>query len=988
MKQPLIPGVLRSGSMGLICSAIFISNIATNAEAFSRSPKHSYWVDNKQAFEGMVIDSHIDGSAIACLDMDDDATCDFGEPMAPVQGNGRFKIKTFETNADSANLIVTNKQTGKSKHGKARPTNQVMAAPAGHISIVSPLTTLVMARMLNTGEDAATADAATKGALDIACALDCDKTYNSDAATADAATTARNLLATTQAQIDGDQTPTAALKSLYAIDRELQHMMWADRTLAEVVVTTGDIYAVDLGDPNNPRNAAAYAGDVEVIAGTGYHNTVFDSADNKCQNCHNELYDTWKSSMHGQSWKDPIFQSKYQDFLRLQVSKIGAKNSNNGEYLPGMIQKTGQVCIKCHAPTAYYSKDYDLRLEKIGELTDPDNVGLYTTLKSQKEKNLAPAYDPNKIASVVSVDRKGNIYKLDYHIGNRHNREGINCSYCHSVETVRLMQDQVDVGDGGEYELVGAIKQGPIGSVVYPPGTTLHYNADADDPEMNAFNALIGPEKYKDYGNTPKDVADFDVNKAADGRHTIASKPLGEYTGGPFYGPFGITGLTNSRDDDGLDRSALVNQHFADAVEAEDGDKDTSEHHFAAYGKGFCLSCHQRSSFMRNPEYADPLASPADADDNLLELCTTWTAMSDGYGDNYTDSMYAPKCQRCHMEPIANKSANDAEPDPVLHKWNNPAELFTVADGVTKHFDPDSGVGPVAEEYMNNHSFMGANRAFGPGKIESGFDSGMSADKDGNNIVVDTWMLNKTAHMFPGAHPMRRVLTRIVVTDKNGNKLPYTAAIGESTYQTITNNLATLSGETILSGNETVDVAYAAGRTLKYQGQTSPLDGSAVSSQAFDTTKVIWTHTPDATVSQGNALPTSDDGGNSWYFTGKTTIKKIIDATTDEYFTRIYGRETGKRLDKTDASSAHVVRPGFDSIMVTDNRLEPNEHESYRVTFDASAAVFPVTIEYKVYYLKKGGNGKFPTDPSTGFYGPFNKKDAIYEVASHSETLN
>ncbi|MDX2487936.1 MAG: multiheme c-type cytochrome, partial [Gammaproteobacteria bacterium] len=64
-------------------------------------------------------------------------------------------------------------------------------------------------------------------------------------------------------------------------------------------------------------------GDAEVEANTGYQHTLFDSADQKCQHCHNDLYDTWKTSMHAKSWVDPIFMSKYQDFLRLQASKIG-----------------------------------------------------------------------------------------------------------------------------------------------------------------------------------------------------------------------------------------------------------------------------------------------------------------------------------------------------------------------------------------------------------------------------------------------------------------------------------------------------------------------------------------------------------------------------------------------------------------------------------------------------------------------------------------
>ena len=111
-------------------------------------------------------------------------------------------------------------------------------------------------------------------------------------------------------------------------------------------------------EPCDGRTCLDGPGEAEVVAGTGYHNTLFDSADNKCQHCHNDLYDTWKTSMHAQSWKDPIFQSKYQDFLRLQISKIGSKHPvSDIEYKPVMGTKAAQVCIKCHAPAAYYSND-------------------------------------------------------------------------------------------------------------------------------------------------------------------------------------------------------------------------------------------------------------------------------------------------------------------------------------------------------------------------------------------------------------------------------------------------------------------------------------------------------------------------------------------------------------------------------------------------------------------------------------------------------
>jgi hypothetical protein len=449
--------------------------------------------------------------------------------------------------------------------------------------------------------------------------------------------------------------------------------------------------------------------------------------------------------------------------------------------------------------------------------------------------------------------------------------------------------------------------------------------------------------------------------------------PLGDYTGGPFYGPFGITALHNSRDDDDLDREALVNEHFADAVEAFDGDEDLSPHHFAAYAKALCLSCHQRSAGALNPEFNDiPGVQPGD--DQFLELCSTWTAMSDGVGDNYTDSPTAPKCQRCHMERIADKT--------VLHKWDTPDELFTVDDGVTPHFDPASGFGPVALEYLNNHAFMGANKKdFGLGKIISGFESSMSAQRVGGSVEVETSLVNKTAHMFPGAHPMRRVLTRIVVTDATGQRLPYTAATGASTFEGVTNQLATLPGESITAGYGTVDVAYDDSRTIVYQGKQADLDGGAVSSQAFDGTQLDWL-SPDGTVVNSVAVQLPD---GSWGVEGTATVNKIVDTAAVDQFTRLYGRETGKK--DPDDSTRFVVRPGFDSNIVRDNRLDPNERETYQVSFDAGAvSAWPVTVRYKVYYMKKGASGKFPTGPdgflNTSLDPATLKKLAIFEVFS------
>ena len=778
-------------------------------------------------------------------------------------------------------------------------------------------------------------------------------------------------------------------------------------------------------EPDVGRTDLCDAGEAEVIAGTGYQHTLFDSAENKCQNCHNDLYDTWKKSMHAKSWVDPIFQAKYQDFLRLQASKIGA-STDYGTYTEGTIQKTGRVCIKCHAPTAYYSNDYDISLQRIGGNADDPGYEpsvSYSTAKGM-ETNLAPKFKPALPATVASMGLNGQAYTVTYHIGNEHNQEGINCAYCHSVETVRMFSAD-DGDDKGQYTLANPIKAGPIGPKIYEAGAVLEYSPYAHAPDMNAFFGLIGPEIYFDFSATPDAWGDFDVDKKADGRYTMKGVPTGcgeedkdgdgvldcHYTGGPFYGPFGVTGLSNSRPEDTTDRVAQVKQSFQDAVDAEHGDKFTSKHQFAAYGKALCLSCHQRSSLALNPE-----------EGQFLELCSTWTAMSDGVGNNFEDTRTSPKCQRCHMEPLERVTAKEKNDEDkwedwddvvrdavVLHKWDDRNTLFTTADtSLTHHFLPpsDGGTeGPVAEGYLNNHAFMGANKGdFGLVKIKTGFESGLVvAEANAKKLKLETYLKNKTAHMFPGAHPMRRVLTRIVVTDANGDKVPFSHANGKSKFGNITNQLATLEGNVIKPGFETVEVAYDRNSDVVIQGYTPDLDGKKgepVSSQFMDTSKVSWT-APDATVFDCDDPtrkpdPNDDDGNGVWKFDGCTTVKKITDIVGGaDHFTRIYGRETGK--SKT---GLHVVRPGFDSNIASDNRLKPNEREQYTVTYKSKDAVYPLTVKYKVYYLKKGGSGKFPEckdatsqDCEYGFLdtslpaGTL-KKLAIWEVFDYEEEVS
>lgn len=690
------------------------------------------------------------------------------------------------------------------------------------------------------------------------------------------------------------------------------------------------------------RNAVATVAEAEYHTGVGYGHTLFDSADKKCQNCHNELYDTWKLSMHGQSWRDKIFQTKFQDFLRTHIAKIGEDKSGatgvdgitGVEYTEAKFKGAAQTCIKCHAPGAYYAGDFkvDLVTLKESDVTTED----LNSAKENNQSNLASSttFSERQPTSVVSVGTNGKLYQATYHIGHEANQEGINCAFCHSIETVRLMK--ADGADMGEFTLKDHLRAGPHGPAKAAAGTTLTYSTEATDPDMNKFFRLWGPEKYVDYANTPK-TEGFDEGKSKDGRYVMASKDLNatdgkvHFTGGPFYGPFGITGTSNENAADETNRTAQINP----AYDMHDNN------HFGDLGKGLCLSCHQRSS-------GAPVPSGEDGAGSFMELCSTWNAVSNGSDNNHNDSATSPKCQNCHMERIEGT---------VLHQWARPDKLWTLADNpkLTAHFDPDDpeGLGeenPVASGWFNSHAFLGASKTGHKtsvvAKIKSGFNASLNATREGDTLSVTTTLGNKTAHMFPGAHPMRRVLTRVIVIDANGSKVDLVSATGNSTFADVTNTIATLGNKTLhASANSEVSVGYDASRTIDFPGKVADLNGSSVMSQKFDGGSITVT-AADGTVANQEIV----DGKIS----GTISNAAIVDSSDTSNFTRIYGHQTGKKYDGTFA-----VRPGFDSNMVaSDNRLVPNETEAYTLTYDIAGKT-GVSVTYKVYYMQKGANGKF-----------------------------
>jgi len=758
----------------------------------------------------------------------------------------------------------------------------------------------------------------------------------------------------------------------------------------QTILPDGSIEYVDY--TGGTKIAPPSAADAEYHTGLGYGNTLFDSADKKCMNCHNELYDTWKSSMHGQSWNDPIFQSKFQDFLRTHLAKIGEDNTAKGGIVyeqasvgvgsKNMFSGASQTCIKCHAPGAYYAGDVAVSVSEVQNIIGEINATELTSLKASLEVS-----DPHGETVVIAANKnQGVIYKATFQIGHEANREGINCAFCHSIETPRLMK--ADGMDNGEYTLAKTMRVGPHGPIMADINDTLLHSDDATNDDMNKFFRLWGPEKYAAYHATPKGgtAGTFDEGKTVDGRYTMASKDINgtdgkvHFTGGPFYGPYGVTGTSNENETDETNRSAHVNPHY---------DID-GNNHFGESGKGLCLSCHQRSAGAKVPGFADGAGQ-------FMELCSTQMAVTTGDDVASGDTLSSPKCQKCHMERIEGT---------VLHQWARPDKLFTLADNpaLTGHFDPEDPDGygddnPVAAGWLNSHAFLGASKTFADperkasakAKIQSGFDSTLTTDLVGDTLTVETTLKNLTAHMFPGAHPMRRVLTRVIVTDGNGDMIDVVSSDGNSTFTDIVNNVQPLQGKELHSSavdGGVVPVKNNGSDALTFPGKVADLDGSAVSGQKFDGTSV--------TVKAVDATVKSQTVSSSGVTSGTVKNAAIVNDSNASTFTRIYGHETGKRYTvdgsfDTSGAGSFVVRPGFDSNEVgSDNRLSPNETETYTLTYDITGKT-GVSVTYKVYYMQKGANGVFKVDPTTGFLDQAASdalKLLVTEVATHTEAVN
>ena len=200
---------------------------------------------------------------------------------------------------------------------------------------------------------------------------------------------------------------------------------------------------------------------------------------NICGKCHVDIFKYWKNSMHSLSYQDPIFMNAYKQ----------AFFDTDG--------KAKEFCLRCHAPIAYYSKDFGFKNEVSKEgITcdfchsvsgiDLDNFNQPYKVEPSKTK-----YGPHKnMESPVHITKATNFFRRSEFCAGCHelkgkngvniistysewkegpySKKGIQCQNCHmpygpgSIVDQNLKKSVVkmnlhDVSGGHSVELLGKV---------------------------------------------------------------------------------------------------------------------------------------------------------------------------------------------------------------------------------------------------------------------------------------------------------------------------------------------------------------------------------------------------------------------------------------------------------------------------------------------------------------------------------------------------
>ncbi len=175
-----------------------------------------------------------------------------------------------------------------------------------------------------------------------------------------------------------------------------------------------------------------------------------------CQNCHSEIYNMWKGSMHSKAFTDPIWRAATKFFVKEAVT-------------PGEILEM-KACVKCHTPLGFRSYT----------INNPDQ-------------------DYNAVSGLPA--------------------EGIFCNWCHNINELKHIGDaayEVDPG-GGEEDFSTML--GPFAdsySNVHPTAySELHTRSEFCGLCHNVTHAANGlpiENTYTEWKNSPYNTGNADTS--------------------------------------------------------------------------------------------------------------------------------------------------------------------------------------------------------------------------------------------------------------------------------------------------------------------------------------------------------------------------------------------------------------------------------------------------------------------------------------------
>jgi hypothetical protein len=165
-----------------------------------------------------------------------------------------------------------------------------------------------------------------------------------------------------------------------------------------------------------------------------------------CGECHSDIYESWKNSLHAFSLTDPIFDTAYMQ----AVKEAG--------------EEARKVCLRCHAPMTMVNGDYELRegVTREGVSCDfchtvtavhldgrekPYTVDLGLVRRSVLKKATSPAHDVayselhgtsefcGGCHNYITPKGKAVMSTYDEWRNGPYAREGVQCQDCHMVLT-------------------------------------------------------------------------------------------------------------------------------------------------------------------------------------------------------------------------------------------------------------------------------------------------------------------------------------------------------------------------------------------------------------------------------------------------------------------------------------------------------------------------------------------------------------------------